>query len=179
MQAMLGLASVLCPATRVGKGVVLGGQASAEAGADLMAQMLYLGAPATALFKSPVRLGVSNLANLTSCTELHHAAMMGLCPCVICLPHSPPRRLQQQVSLQIGSSQLVRNCSKCLISRCPVQVALHTFSFPGACSLFKAASQCSTSYTSVLFANAQLQLRTGPDIPSHITWNTRPVRLHM
>ncbi|KAK9916399.1 hypothetical protein WJX75_002178 [Coccomyxa subellipsoidea] len=61
-QAMLGLASVLCPATRVGKGVVLGGQASAEAGADLLAQMLYLGAPATALFKSPVRLGVMDPA---------------------------------------------------------------------------------------------------------------------
>lgn len=67
MQAMLGLASVLCPANRVGKGVVLGGQASVEPGADLMPQMLYLGAPATALFKSPVRLGVSTLANISNC----------------------------------------------------------------------------------------------------------------
>ncbi|EIE19942.1 hypothetical protein COCSUDRAFT_58179 [Coccomyxa subellipsoidea C-169] len=61
-QAMLGLASVLCPATRVGKGVVLGGQASAEPGADLMAQMLYFGTPATALFKTAVRLGVMDPA---------------------------------------------------------------------------------------------------------------------
>jgi hypothetical protein len=176
---MLGLASVLCPATRVGKGVVLGGQASAEAGADLMAQMLYLGAPATALFKSPVRLGVSNLANLMSCTELHHAAMMGLCLCVIYLPHSTPRRLQQQVSLQIGSSQLVLECSKCLISRCPVQVALHTFSF-----LELAA--CSKQLLNVLpltqVCCLQAHSFSCKQVPTSITSQShgnRPVRLRM
>ena len=178
---MLGLASVLCPATRVGKGVVLGGQASAEAGADLLAQMLYLGAPATALFKSPVRLGVSNLANLMSCTELHHAAMMRLCLCLIYLPHSPPRRLQQQVSLQIGSSQLVLECSKCLISRCPVQVALHTFSVlswslqlvQSSFSMFYPLHKCAACKRTALAAN-----RSRHPITSQSHGN-RPVRLRM
>ncbi|EIE19938.1 hypothetical protein COCSUDRAFT_44339 [Coccomyxa subellipsoidea C-169] len=45
----------------VGK-VDIGQQASAEPGADLMAQMLYFGTPATALVKTTVRLGVMDPA---------------------------------------------------------------------------------------------------------------------
>ena len=59
---LLGLSSVVAPATQVGKGAVLAGMASAEAGADLAPQMLYLGSPAAAMFKSPVRLGVRRQA---------------------------------------------------------------------------------------------------------------------
>lgn len=59
LQVLLGLSSVVAPATHVGKGAVLAGMASAEAGADLAPQMLYLGSPAAAMLKSPVRLGVS------------------------------------------------------------------------------------------------------------------------
>lgn len=77
-QAMLGMASVVCPAARVGKGTILGGQASAEAGSDLTAQMLYLGAPASALFKSPVRLGVGSLcAPCPACHERNACLVNG------------------------------------------------------------------------------------------------------
>lgn len=77
-QAMLGMASVVCPAAHVGKGTILGGQASAEAGSDLTAQMLYLGAPATALFKSPVRLGVGSLcAPCPACHERNSSLVNG------------------------------------------------------------------------------------------------------
>ena len=64
MQVLLGLSSVVAPATQVGKGAVLAGMASAEAGTDLAPQMLYLGSPAAAMFKSPVRLGVRRVATL-------------------------------------------------------------------------------------------------------------------
>jgi hypothetical protein len=76
---MLGMASVVCPAARVAKGTILGGQASAEAGSDLTAQMLYLGAPASALFKFPVRLGVGSLcAPCPACHERNASLSMAI-----------------------------------------------------------------------------------------------------
>ncbi len=57
-QALLGACAVAMPGARIGAGSILGALAAAEAGADLRPMALFMGAPAKALAKSPVKEGV-------------------------------------------------------------------------------------------------------------------------
>ena len=57
-QALLGACAVAMPGARIGGGSILGALAAAEAGADLRPMALFMGAPAKALAKSPVKEGV-------------------------------------------------------------------------------------------------------------------------
>ncbi len=57
-QALLGACAVVLPGARVGAGAILGALSLADAGADLRPMMLFMGAPAKALARSPVQQGV-------------------------------------------------------------------------------------------------------------------------
>lgn len=57
-QALLGACAVAMPGAKIGAGSILGALALADFGADLRAMALFMGAPAKALTKSPVKEGV-------------------------------------------------------------------------------------------------------------------------